>query len=262
MQYTLRVPIRLKVSYICLPQRPRASTRDWGLTALPTDSSAMPGLRSGGGPQIPMSEAMTSAHRLGPFPAPAPSSSSGSDAFASSISDGSRQHLLPTGSEDHDYALASYRGPWDGAASAQPTRRGAALLSSPSPGVPTVGFGMQNHSLSTIDDSMLKSSSTDFAATSPGNTFPPDTKPDSLPRDLPAPPSRPSRGAVQSYAAVPTDERPTSEIGTRAQLMRFEEDGGVRLAGGLPGEVLPDELEDGSESGAWSVQPPPYQRFR
>ena len=205
-----------------------------------------------------------SAHRLGPFPAPAPpsssSSSDGSDPFASSISDGSRQHLLPTGSEDHDYALASYRGPWDGAASVQPTRRGAAHLPSPSPGVPIVRFGTQGRSLSTIDfDGMPKSSSTDFAAASPSNTFPPDTKPDSLPRDLPTPPSRPSRGVAQRYAAVPTDERPTSEAGTRAQLMRFEEDGGVRLAGGLPGEMLD---EDGSDSGGWVVQPPPYQRFR
>ena len=42
--------------------------------------------------------------------------------------------------------------------------------------------------------------------------------------------------------------------------MRFEEDGGVRLAGGMPGEVLDEDGE--SDPGEWVVQPPPYQRFR
>ncbi|PIL28549.1 hypothetical protein GSI_08590 [Ganoderma sinense ZZ0214-1] len=248
---------------------------------VPEDPDATSRLRPGAGPQMPMSEAVTvaSAHRLGPFPSTAPSSSSRSGPFAESgdtDSDGTRQLLLPTGSEGYVYVPASYRGPWGSALAAHPRNVSESFPPSSSPGGPV---GMQSRPFSAVDQSdvMLKSFA-DFSPASPHtHTLPTDSdsKPDPPPRDLPLPPSHPSRGPdsrpiTQSYVALPTDEQSAFGVGIGvsagdgARFMRFEEDGGVRLAGGLPGEVLDDELDvnDDSRSSRWTVQPPPYQRFR
>ena len=201
-----------------------------------------------------------SQHRLGPragpLPVPSPSSSSGSesDPFASSDGDGSRQLLLPTGSEDYVPASDSYHGQWDGTA-AHP--RNVSLLPSPpvAIGTPSVDDGMPKPSVRVVDDTL--------ASLRPPDIEP---KPDSQPRDLPLPSSHPSSRGPETtarYAAVPTDERSASSVaGAPERLMRFEEDGGVRLAGGLPGEVLDEDGTGQRDSRGWVVQPPPYQRFR
>ncbi|PIL28546.1 hypothetical protein GSI_08587 [Ganoderma sinense ZZ0214-1] len=223
--------------------RERRSRADEGTKMVDSDT-LVDDIRSG---DSQMSEAVAPAHR--PRLLPALSSSSPSRSVSDSL--GSHRLLLHPGSQDSVSRSSDLQ--LDGAAH---TRRAASFPFLPSSQSPR--DGVQNEPLA-VHDEIAKSPSVELAPENLRvNAI--DTKPDSPPMP---PPTRPSRGpervpVAHGYVAVPTDRRG----GAGARSMRFEEDGGVRLAGGLPGEVLDDEGQDVCDSRRWVVQPPPYQRFR
>lgn len=86
-----------------------------------------------------------------------------------------------------------------------------------------------------------------------------DLKPDSqsTPTYVPLPTLRPEGSARDATTVTGSEDTGVPRVDARVRQLRVEQDSGVCLAGGRPGEARRQEVG----SGEWEVLPPPYQEY-